>query len=247
MEESYKVFASVYDMMQYDVPYSLWIEKLTEKIKSYNPAARSVLELACGTGTIALGLSQNGFYVEGCDLSEDMLTMAQEKAFAAQKNIKFIMQDMKTLEMRRTYDTVVCMCDGMNYITESEDLAQVFAHVERHLNPGGIFLFDLSTQYKLKEVIGCETFAETFEEGAYIWENQYDEDREILEFWLTLFVKEGDLYDRAEEYHKQRSYDVETLKKLMPNGFEWLEIIDGDDFDDLTDTSQRMCMILRKK
>lgn len=246
MSESYKVFASVYDMMQYDVPYELWVEQITTILKRACPQGRSVLEMACGTGTIALGLSENGYYVEGCDLSEEMLTIAQEKAFANQKKLRFLVQDIRTMDMRRTYDAVICMCDGLNYITSESDLKRVFENVQKHLNPGGTFIFDLSTLYKLREVIGNETFAETFDEGAYIWENQYDETQDVLEFWLTLFVEESGLYSRSEEYHKQKSYDVETVKTLLPDGFKLLEVLDGDDFKALRETSQRMCFIVQK-
>lgn len=246
MQDNYKVFASVYDMMQYDVPYEFWTQKIKEYIHQNVNGARSVLELACGTGTIAIGLSKMGFYVEGCDLSEDMLAMAQEKAFSAGKNIKFIKQDMRTLDMRRTYDAVVCLCDGLNYITDLPSLKKVFQNVEKHLNPGGLFIFDLSTEYKLKEIIGNQTFAETFEEGAYIWENQYDEDTGILEFWLTLFVESEGSYQRSEEYHKQKSYSEEVVKSNIPTTFEFIGVYDGDTFENLSPSSQRMCVIVKK-
>lgn len=246
MQDNYKVFASVYDMMQYDVPYEFWIRKITEEIKQNVNGARSVLELACGTGTIAIGLSKMGFYVEGCDLSEDMLAIAQEKAFSAGKNIKFLKQDMRTLDMRRTYEAVVCLCDGLNYITDLESLKKVFQNVDKHLNPGGVFIFDLSTEFKLKEIIGNHTFAETFEEGAYIWENQYDEETGVLEFWLTLFVETEGVYHRSEEYHQQKSYSEKLVKSCFPPSFEFLGLYDGDTFDALLPSSERMCIMVKK-
>lgn len=245
MNLAYNAFAKVYDTMQYDIDYDFWIDKIQEKIAIYKKDTRSILELACGTGTIGIGLSKFGFYVEGVDISDEMLTHAQEKAYNSKQRMKFYCQNMVELNTRRKYDCIVSMCDGMNYIVHEDDLKQVFERVINHLEPGGIFIFDLSTPYKLEEIIGNSTFAETFEESAYIWENEFDSNQKILNFWLTLFVEEGSGYERFEEHHKQRAYDLSEIQSILPFELECLECLDGDSFEEIHGESERMCIIAR--
>ncbi len=247
MENSYTGFARVYDKMQYDVDYALWIEAVDDRVKRYVPTGRTVLELACGTGTVAIGLSEKGYVTEGCDVSDDMLAVAFEKAKRLNQRVRFTRQDMRELRLNKRFDAVVCLCDGLNYITEDGDLGTVFQNVAEHLSPAGLFVFDLSTVYKLENIIGDATFAETFEDSAYIWENQYDKARGELAFWLTLFIKSGTLYERFEEHHLQRAYTIDAVKAALPQVFEVLEILDGDTFEALGETAQRMCFVVRKR
>ena len=243
----YGEFASVYDIMQYDVDYENWIEQIKVIAGKYCTGARSMLELACGTGTIGIGLSKKGFLVEALDLSEDMLTVAQAKAYEAGMKMKFYHQDMVAFNTRKTYDVIFCMCDGLNYILEEQSMAQVFKNVEKHLNPQGVFICDLSSKYKLKEIIGNQTFAETFEQAAYIWENDYNEQMHHLEFSLTLFKEEDESYQRYEEFHVQRAYEIAEILAVADHNFTVLEILDGDTFEANQEKSQRICFIMKKK
>lgn len=243
----YSAFAKVYDHMQYDVDYEFWADQIDAAIKKYHQTTKRVLELACGTGRIAKLLYDKGYIMEGSDISEEMLSTAQESAFEEGKKIKFFCQDMVELNLNRTYDTCVLMCDGLNYVTDNAALRAVFQNVYNHLTDNGLFIFDLSTYYKLSQVIGNHTFAETFEESAYIWDNHFDEETNILEFDLTLFIDEGEGYERYEEFHQQRAYKRHEVEAVIMSHFEILEISDGDAFDTLHDQSQRWCFICRKK
>lgn len=244
---AYSAFASVYDMMQYDIDYSRWIHLLTQKIQFYRPSARSVLELACGTATMAIGLSKAGYILEGVDLSEDMLVMANHKAQEQQVKIKLYHQDLIAFNTKKRYDVIFSMCDGMNYVVEDGDLDKTFFNVNSHLQEEGLFIFDLSTPYKLKEIIGNHTFAETFEDEAYIWENEFHEETNRLNFLLTLFKEENGHYARYEEYHVQRAYAIDDVKVILEPHFEILEIVDGDSFEPIYEQSHRVCFICRKK
>lgn len=244
---AYSAFASVYDIMQYDVDYDKWIHILTEKIRMYRPMARNVLELACGTGTMAIGLAQAGYILEGIDLSEDMLVIANQKAQEQQVKLKLYQQDLITFNTKKQYDVIFSMCDGMNYVVEDGDLNKTVLNVYNHLQEEGLYLFDLSTRYKLKEIIGNHTFAETFEEEAYIWENEFHEETDRLSFLLTLFKEEEGHYVRYEEYHVQRAYDVEYVKSVLQSNFEILEVVDGDTFETYSEQSHRVCFIAKKK
>lgn len=243
----YGEFASVYDIMQYDVDYENWIEQIQAISGKYFTGARSMLELACGTGTLGIGLSKKGFLVEALDISEDMLTVAQSKAFDAGIKMRFYHQDMVSFNTKKKYDVVFCMCDGLNYILDEASVASVFKNVEGHLNPGGLFICDLSSKFKLKEVIGNRTFAETFDQAAYIWENEFDDLTNQLAFTLTLFKEDDDGYQRFEEYHTQKAYEMEAIAAIAEPCFTILDTLDGDTFDALEASSQRICFIMKRK
>jgi len=243
----YGEFASVYDIMQYDVDYENWIAQIKTIVGANFTGARSMLELACGTGTIGIGLSKKGFIVDALDISEDMLTVAQAKAYDHGVKMKFFHQDMIAFDTKKKYDVVYCMCDGLNYILDENSVTRVFKNVEKHLNPGGLFICDLSSKYKLKEIIGNRTFAETFDQAAYIWENEFDTQLNQLAFTLTLFKEEDDGYQRYEEFHTQKAYESDDIIEIAKPFFTLLEILDGDTFESVVETSERICFILKKK
>lgn len=243
----YNAFAVVYDKMQYDVKYSFWSDQINLKLQQYLPQTHKVLELACGTGSLSRHLYQKGYVMEGVDISEDMLTIAKERALEAHMNIPFFCQDITELDLNRQYDSAVLMCDGLNYVLELDLVTEVLKRVKQHLTPSGLFIFDLSSHYKLSQVIGNETFAETFEDSAYIWENTFDEENELLEFDLTLFIEADGRYERYEEYHTQRAYTLESIQTVIAQEYDCLEILDGDTFGPLHDKSERWCFICRIK
>ena len=243
----YSNFASVYDRMQYDVNYALWTQKLVDLTLSLKPDARHFLELATGTATLAIGLAKKGYFVEAVDISEEMLTVAQAKAYDAGVKIKFFHQDMTSFNTKKKYDCIFSLCDGFNYLVEDEDLESALNHIYTHLKEDGILIFDVSSRYKLKEVIGNHTFAETFETEAYIWENDYDDHLDILEFTLTLFKKEKGSYQRYEEFHTQRAHTVEKIMEITKAKFDCIDVLDGDTFDVLNDQSHRICFVMKKK
>ena len=179
--------------------------------------------------------------------SEDMLVMANQKAQEQMVKLKLYQQDLITFNTKKQYDVIFSMCDGMNYVVEDGDLEKTCLNVYNHLQDEGLYLFDLSTRYKLKEIIGNHTFAETFEEEAYIWENEYHEETDRLSFLLTLFKEEEGHYARYEEYHVQRAYDIAYVKSILEPNFEILEVVDGDTFGIYSEQSHRVCFISKKK
>ena len=243
----YNDFASVYDRMQYDIDYPLWINKIEEIALALKPDARSFLELATGTGTLAIGLSQKGYLLDALDISEEMLTVAQTKAYEAGVKIKFFHQDMAEFNTKKKYDCIFCMCDGVNYLVEDEDFESAILQMHSHLKEDGVLIFDISSRYKLKEIIGNHTFAETFDTEAYIWENAYDETTHMLEFTLTLFKKEKANYQRYEEFHSQRAFTVNEIRERVEERFDLMQILDGDHFDAWSEQSHRICFVLKKK
>ena len=246
--EAYTSFAQVYDLFQDNVPYEEWAAYLKELLKEYGAEDGLVLDLGCGTGSMTQLLAEAGYDMIGADNSEEMLEIAMEKRAAAGLDILYLLQDMREFELYGTVRAVVSICDSMNYILEPEELTQVFRLVNNYLDPGGIFIFDLNTEYKYKELMGENTFAEDRTESSFIWQNYYDEKERINEYDLTLFIREGELYRKFEETHFQRCYSLDEVKAAAETaGMEFVTAYDAFTKDPGKEDSERIYVILREK
>lgn len=258
----YQDFAAVYDELMDDTPYEKWGEKLDGLIKKYGVSKPErdvedvlasernlVVDLGCGTGTLTELMYGKGYDMIGVDASEYMLNVAMEKKEKSGSEILYLQQDMRDLELYSTVGTVFCVCDGLNYILEEEELLDVFSRVDNYLFPGGIFIFDFNTDYKFREVIGDATIAESREDCSFIWDNFYDVEEGINEYDLTVFVREeGEMFRRFTETHYQRGYTVEQMTGLAEQaGMEVLEVRDADTGEEATSTSQRVYIVAREK
>ena len=249
---SYESFARVYDLFMDNIPYDEWCSYLIELLKEYGIEDGLVLELGCGTGNVTERLFNAGYDMIGVDNSMDMLEIAMEKKEENKKDILYLLQDMREFELYGTVRAVVSICDSMNYITEEEDLLEVFRLVNNYLDPGGIFLFDMNTKYKYAEILGDNTIAENREDASFIWDNYYDEEEQINEYDWALFIPEdcqGELlYRKYEETHYQRAYELETVKRLLEEaGMEFLAVYDAFTREEPKADSQRVYMIAREK
>lgn len=212
--DAYTGFAKVYDLFMDDIPYEEWCAYLTGLLKEYGVEEGLVLDLGCGTGKLTRLLAAQGYDMIGIDLSGEMLELAMEKN--TENEILYLQQDMREFELYGTVRAIVSVCDSMNYLTEYKDLVQVLRLANNYLDPGGVFLFDMNTPYKYRELLGEQTIAENREEGSFIWENYFDEDQGINEYDLTLFIRERDgRYRKYEETHFQRVYDIDTVKQAV--------------------------------
>ena len=166
----------------------------------------------------------------------------------SRKNILYLLQDMREFELYGTVRAVISICDSMNYILEEEDLLQVFKLVNNYLDPGGIFIFDMNTRYKYAEMLGETTIAENREEGSFIWENYFDEEEDINQYDLTLFIREeDDRYSKYEETHYQRVYDLELVKQLLEEaGMEFVAAYDAFTKEPVREDSERIYILARE-
>lgn len=213
--EQYGRFAAVYDRLMADVPYDRWASYLHGCIRAFLPEASTVADCACGTGQITFRLAKLGYAVTGMDISSDMLYIAQQNALDAGSRLPFVQQDMKRLMLHRPADVVNCACDGVNYLASVNEATQFFQAAYRALKPKGLLLFDVSSHYKLSQVLACNTFAEDEEGIAYIWKNCYDPQSRLLEMRLTFFQEAGGRYERFCERHIQRAHTIEELEQAL--------------------------------
>ena len=206
--EAYTSFAEVYDTFMDNVPYEEWADYLEDRFKEYGIRDGLVLELGCGTGSMTELLAEKGYDMIGVDNSEDMLEIAMEKRIEIGLELLYRLQIMQEFELYGTVRAIVSVCDSLNYITEREELLQVFRLVNNYLDPQGIFIFDFNTEYKYREVLGNQVIAEDRDECCFIWENYYNHTSMINEYELTLFVREDEeasLYRKYQESNFQKA------------------------------------------
>ncbi len=262
--EAYKSFAQVYDLFMDNVPYEEWNSYLVGLLKELGVAEGLVVDLGCGTGKMTRLLAEAGYDMIGIDNSEDMLAVAREAQMSVvadateseqpedtmtgERQILYLLQDMREFELYGTVAAVVSICDSMNYILEEEDLLQVFKLVNNYLDPKGVFIFDLNTRYKYEELLGEVTISENREEGSFIWDNFFDEEEDINQYDLTLFIREeGDLYRKYEETHFQKVYELETVKRLLKEaGLEFVAAYDAFTKEPVKPDSERIYVVARE-
>ena len=198
--DAYTSFAQVYDLFMDNVPYEQWCEFLCRLLKKQNIADGPVLDLGCGTGKMTRLMSERGYDMTGVDNSAEMLQIAAMQQ--TDVPILYLLQDMQELELDGCVRAVYSVCDCINYVIDEEELLSAFEKVYEYLEENGVFIFDVNTSYKYTELLAENTFAESREEGSFIWDNYYDAEEEINEYDLTLFIPEKDgLYRKFAETH----------------------------------------------
>ncbi len=244
--DAYTSFASVYDLFMDNVPYEEWCAFLCKILAQHGITDGPVLDLGCGTGKMTRLMSEQGYDMTGIDNAAEMLQIAAMEP--GEVPILYLLQDMQDLELDGCVRAVYSVCDCVNYVLDEEELQQAFSRVHEYLEEDGVFIFDVNTSYKYTKLLAENTFAESRDEGSFIWDNYYNEEERINEYDLTLFIPEGDeLYRRYTETHYQRNYETETLLKLLKNaGFT--DICVYDDYTDapLCETSERAVFVAKK-
>ena len=248
MEDAYDGFAGVYDMFMDSVPYEEWAEEIRRTLAAFGIRDGLVLDLGCGTGTMTQLLAEAGYDMIGVDASDQMLARALEKRDASGFDILYLCQSMQAFELYGTVRAVVSVCDSLNYLLTEEELWQTFSLVNNYLDPGGIFYFDMNTEYLYREEIGEATIAENREDGSFIWENEFDAEQSVNTCQLTLFLPlENGLYEKQEEFHIQRAYPTETIIRLLQEaGLEFLGVYDGYTKQPPRNDSTRLSFIARE-
>ena len=243
---SYSDFAYVYDhLMHKDIDYEKWADYIENIFSMYDISPNLVCDLACGTGNMTIPLSKRGYDMTGIDISEDMLNIAREKA--NDDNILFLNQNISNVDLYGTMGAFTCMIDGVNYLISPKSLYNMFYRIKNcFLDKDGIFIFDISSRYKLKNIIGNNTFIHNEPSVFYSWQNRYIENKNLSDMFLTFFVKNKNSYHRFEERHLQRAY---TPKELIPMlkkaGFKRIDTFDELTFNPPSDTSERIVFVCK--
>lgn len=249
MEEENQIyggFARVYDLFMDEVPYQEWSDYLFGLLEGEGVSRGTVVDLACGTGEIAWRLRRKGYETIGVDISQEMLEIASQKC---PSDVLLLHQDMRELELHAPVEGVVCLCDGMNYMIAEEDLTKVFDRVASCLAEGGVFIFDMKTEYFYREILGDRILADNREDASYIWDNEYDGDSGINTYLLTLYElvdDDEDLFLRTDELHRQRAYPPEQVRGMLEaSGFMLAGIYEAMTERPPDEKSQRIYFVAR--
>ncbi len=213
--KGYGFLATCYDAFTGDVPYTRWADYIERQFARLNQPVHTVLDLACGTGTLSALLAARGYEVIGVDVSPDMLAQAKEKVSASDAPAPlFLCQSMDKLDLYGTVDACVCLLDSVNHVTKPVQLRRAFARVELFLEPGGLFLFDVLTPERLKRMDGGIFLDET--EDAYcVWRTDFAPRRRICTYVMDLFLREGQAWTREQEIHEEYAYTAEELTAFL--------------------------------
>ncbi len=242
----YNKFASVYDELIRDVDYSKWVDYYFKIFKKYKKNPLLGLDLGCGTGSMTRLFAKRKIDMTGIDISPDMLMIAQEKN--KDNSILYLNQDMRSFELYGTVDFIVSGLDCMNYILDKRDFLKVLKLANNYLNPGGLFIFDMNTKYKLSEILSDNTFILENENTFCSWQNEYDKRRKLCDFYLTFFNKENGAYTRFDETHTQRAYEIEEVCALIKkSGMRLLGVYDNLSFNSPKQKSERVFFVLSEQ
>ena len=213
---SYDALAASYDQLMADGSYRKRADFLERLFQKSAIPVHTVLDLACGTGTIACLLAQRGYQVTATDGSEEMLTQAMQKAAALDGQPPlFLYQSMPRLRLIEPVDTVVSTLDSLNYLTRERDIRQTFCRVHRWLKDGGQFIFDVNTPYKLRRMDGQMYMDET-EESFCVWRTFFSERTQVCTYQVDLCRLNGDgTWDRDFEEHRERAWTQEQLRTYL--------------------------------
>ena len=243
----YTDFAYIYDrLMKPDVNYEHVADFIENIFTEFDKDPKLIADLACGTGNVTVPLAKRGYEMIGVDISEQMLSVAREKAADENADILFLNQDISKLDLYGTCDAFLCMIDGINYIIEPKKIEYLFKRIKTcFLNPGGIVIFDISTRHKLENVIGNNTFIHDEEDVFYSWENKFVKKFNLSKMYLNFFCKQNDgKYKRFYEEHLQRGHEVAELKSALKRaGFLKIETFDGFSFNQPTVDSERVVFV----
>ena len=211
---AYHALASSYDRLTQDVNYEAIVAFYHEILKKEAVRPRSAIDLACGTGSVALLLARQYDRVIGVDMSEEMLTVAFQRGQEQEKMPMFICQKLQELHLPRAVDMAVCALDGLDYILDPKDCKEAIRRVYHALNPGGIFIFDVNTPEKLRSMDG-QVFLDEDDDVYCVWRGEFDEDTNICSYGMDLFQREGESWYRSFEEHKEYAYTVSQLTDFL--------------------------------
>ncbi len=250
MAGGYAALAGVYDRLNLDVDYSEWADSIEECFARFAPEKpKLVLDLGCGTGALTVELARRGYDMTGLDISPDMLSRAYSRAASdGVGGILFLEGDMCDFELYGTMGAVVCCMDGVNHITDKDDLARCFALVYNYLDPGGLFIFDVNTPYKFHNIYADNDYVLEEDGAVCVWRNRLSDDGTQCDFHLTTFERQRDgRYVRRDGVQSERCYTEEELRGLLASaGFSLCALYGSLSLEEPQASTQRWHFVAAK-
>lgn len=243
----YSNFAKYYDLLMDDVDYADRSEYILSLFDKFGKRPSLLLDLACGTGGFSNEFARRGVSVIGVDVSAEMLAVAQQKTHEQNLDVFYVCQPAQNLDLAGKVDGAVCLIDSLNHITDYKDFCEVFVKVSLFTEKGALFIFDMNTVFKHKNILADNTFVIEEDNVYCVWQNIYGAKEKITDITLDFFENRGDYYLRSSESFSERAYeDFEIESALDAAGFK-LEAVLGDlSFTKPKSEEQRKVFIARK-
>lgn len=243
----YGNFAQVYDCLMFDVDYKKRTAYLLRLFKKYGKKPTLLLDVACGTGGFSQEFSKQGIEVIGVDMSEEMLAIAREKSYDSGQDILYLCQKAEELDLYGTVDGAVCCLDSLNHITDYKSFCKALEKVSLFLEEDCLFIFDLNTVYKHKEILAENVFVIEQDDVYCVWANCFKEKNNMVDISLDFFVAQDGIYQRFTEQFSERAYTLDEVTAALKNaGLEIVEIFDDMTEKPLNNTSERAVFVTRK-
>lgn len=244
---SYETLAFSYDSLTYDIPYEQMLSYMEALLQRHGKHPESVLDLACGTGSMSVLMAKKGYRVLGADLSEEMLSMAWEKAEELEENRPyFICQPMEELQLPYAVDWIACCLDSLNYVTDPKKCRRALKRCYDALAPGGVLIFDINSAEKLKALDG-QVFLDETEDTYCVWRAEFDREENICYYGMDIFSRAGDLWERSFEEHAEYAYSVAELTEYLKKaGFSAIEVYGDRSFAAPQEAEQRIYFYAQK-
>ena len=242
----YNEFAYSYDALMTVVDYEKRTDYICSLFEIFDRMPSLMLDLACGTGEFSNRFADKGVSVIGVDISYDMLSVAREKSAEKGNDILYLCQDASELDLYGTVDGAICCLDSLNHITDYDNFCKAISKVSLFLEKDRLFIFDLNTEYKHREVLGNNTFIIDTDDVYCVWQNDYDGENTV-EINLDFFTSDGEAYYRTSESFCERAYSDKQIKDALQKAGLKIEAV----YEELTqntpsDTTQRVVYVTRK-
>ena len=243
----YNNFAEYYDTLMRDVDYGVRADYICSLFEKFSKKPEKLLDLACGTGAFSVQFAKHYINVIGVDISAEMLTVAQKKTFDANLNVLYVCQPAQELWLAGEVDGAVCLLDSLNHITDYNDFCEVFVKVFKYLKRGGLFIFDMNTEYKHEFVLADNAFVIEEDDVFCVWRNFYEDEQKMTDIALDFFRKQGDTYIRSSEDFCERAYSDEQIYAALEKAGFTLEAVFGDmSLEKPSKTEQRKVFVAKK-
>ncbi len=245
---AYTDFAYYYDALMGDVDYSSRADYVLKLFEKFGEKPTLLLDVACGTGGFSAEFAGRGIEVIGTDMSQEMLSVAREKASEEDLDILYLCQKAEELDLYGTVNGAVCLMDSINHITDKKALTAAFKKISLFLEPKSLFVFDVNTPYKHESILGDNTFV-LEQEGIYcVWQNAYDKKRCETQITLDFFEENEGKYIRGHEEFCERAYTVKELTGLLNKAGFKIEAVYGDKtLKPPKESCDRVFFVCRKK
>ena len=244
--DAYHELAKSYDRLTNDVDYEATVEFYMQILEREGVKPRTVVDLACGTGSVTEILARRGYQVTGVDMSEEMLTEAMSKVMDMENPPRFVCQKLQELKLPVAVDMAVCALDSLDYVTDPADCAEAIRRTYKALNPGGIFIFDVNTPEKLRAMDG-QVFLDEDDDVYCVWRGEFDEETNICSYGMDLFQREGEVWHRSFEEHREYAYSAQQLVGYLKDaGFTNIEVYADRLFEAPREGEQRIYIKARK-